>query len=289
MNKYLRLPLIIIAALWTTLALSDQMQSPLKIGNGTTSSVQMIFNQGHTPNSQISVDAAGDITVAPASGGIVASGSQIQAPVGSAGSPSYSFHGSNTTGLYLSGSSDIAITASGSPVLDVNTSGAIVRSGFQFLGPDGGGGDPSYSFSNSINSGMYLKSVGVVSIDGGGNNTIDISSTTATVNGALSVTGGETISSGGLSVTGATTLNSTGGNVPHNCDIETHTNSSVSTTSTVTCAAGKIATGGGCTPGGANTLTSTFPLTVTNPVDSWNCVYTNAQANQVAYAVCCSY
>lgn len=92
-------------------------------------------------------------------------------------------------------------------------------------------------------------------------------------------TSGNTAILGQLSVTGAVTLNHISGNVPHACTLRS---TSGATTSTVSCSAGEIVTGGGCAVS-STAMISNFPASTS----SWTC--TNTGGATTAYAICCLY
>jgi len=82
---------------------------------------------------------------------------------------------------------------------------------------------------------------------------------------------------------GGVTIATTGGNVPHNCSLETATNA-VAQSVTSSCSANRILISGRCSTYGASLLNS-GPISTT----SWNCFYQGAGGTNTAQAYCCNY
>jgi collagen type VII alpha len=82
--------------------------------------------------------------------------------------------------------------------------GLTIGSGV-LMTPDGSAAAPTYSFTNSTNSGMYLVAVGNPAITAGGTKAIDFTSAATSIATTLGVTGAATLSST-LGVTGTSTF-----------------------------------------------------------------------------------
>ncbi len=97
--------------------------------------------------------------------------------VGSSGSPSFSFSGDASTGIFHPATSSVGVTCAGSVVATFNPSGA------QFVGQidasSGTAAAPGYAFIADGASGMYQPSVGQVGIASAGASSVVFSSTSA--------------------------------------------------------------------------------------------------------------
>jgi len=87
---------------------------------------------------------------------IVMSGGNIFLNSGSASSPPLRFSADTDTGIYLISAAKIGISTSGVQRLFINT--ASVTSNVQIRGISGSASSPSYAFSNSFNTGVFLDS-----------------------------------------------------------------------------------------------------------------------------------
>jgi hypothetical protein len=112
-------------------------------------------------------------------------------------SPAYSFSGQTTSGIGGFGA-DVQIVRSGGVV--ARTSGSGLEVDTVLLGNNGirvkGGsvGDPSFGFTGDTTSGMYRPAVGQVGLTVTGTNILNLTATSATVNGSLVITGSLTLS-----------------------------------------------------------------------------------------------
>jgi hypothetical protein len=97
---------------------------------------------------------------------------------------------------------------------------------------------------------------------------------------------GSTTFAGDAIFTQPVTISATGGNVPHTCTVRSITQSGDDTT--VSCNAGEMATGGGCSfVGSPSSYAGGMPVAGTPPTQ-WECRYFGA-TNVTASAVCCQY
>ncbi len=85
--------------------------------------------------------------------------------------------------------------------------------------------------------------------------------------------------SAGVSIAGS---GGNGGNVVHQCTRTTSTSGAGATSKSISCAAGQILTGGGCSSTGGSTVES-YPSSAT----TWQCTMTSTTIT--AYALCCQY
>ena len=85
-------------------------------------------------------------------GDIAPSGS-IHGPVGSAGSPTYSFSGDTNTGMYRDAADSLSFATGGTQRLDIDSGG--IKGKLAFQGPAGTAAAPSFSIDGDTNTGMY--------------------------------------------------------------------------------------------------------------------------------------
>lgn len=213
--------------------------------------------------------------------------------------PGVAFLGDLNTGIYSTGSEELAITTNGTA--DFRSAGDFffMKSGWTIRANTSNGSDTESMAigaggDSATARGSYIQLWGNQNPSGAGDVIIAagdqaeatlVSGQTATIDFR---TGGSnsrmTISELGA-VNISTDGTEAGGNVPHACTRRTQT--TAGTDATVTCSAGEIVTGGGCdcaTCSGA-TLQISFP----NGDNSFFCRYVGAPTSAIAWAVCCDY
>ena len=130
---------------------------------------------------------------------------KIHAGNGSAGSPSYSFQSDTDTGIFRVSANTIGISAGGTKVAEIDSSGVTITEGVEFIPPQGdvdtsnpttvGTGDlgktivRSNSNAASITAGMSVGSqFSVINTNGSGTSLTFNRSGSETLNGGTSVT-----------------------------------------------------------------------------------------------------
>ncbi len=103
-------------------------------------------------------------------------GLPINAGDGAVGAPSYSFTSSPASGIYSSGSGNVDITVNGTQALNIEDD----RSNFAGVvqAADGVVGEPSFSFNNDTDTGMYSVAANSLGFSTGGTNRVTVSSST---------------------------------------------------------------------------------------------------------------
>lgn len=119
--------------------------------NGKTNSGMYIDGPAGGPTVSISVNSVEGLRV---------SQTGVRVPAGSMTVPSVSFIGDSDTGLYRSSLGETTVTANSNNALRVNQSLVEVQSA-QLWVQNGDASAPGYSFTNSIDSGLYWDGTGV--------------------------------------------------------------------------------------------------------------------------------
>ena len=99
----------------------------------------------------------------------------VFAPAGSAASPAWSFSGDSNSGIYLSASDTVAVSAGGSQVATFSAPG-ITSTGVLW-GAAGSAGSPTHAFTTAADTGIFLPSAGTLGISAGGSLSATISAT----------------------------------------------------------------------------------------------------------------
>jgi hypothetical protein len=136
----------------------------------------------------------------------------LRGPSGSASSPTFSFSGDSNTGVYLSGTDQVGLSAGGTVRLSVDPTD--VTSTLPYIGPVGSASAPTYSFSGDDNTGMYSSSSGVVAFasNGAPKMTVDPNSLDLATGVGLSIDESEACANGNVcSSTYTPTLSSIAG------------------------------------------------------------------------------
>lgn len=94
-------------------------------------------------------------------------GSIVIAPVGAVGAPSYTFSGDNSTGVYHPAASQVGIACAGSQIAQFSSGSTILSSSILVV-PAGTVGAPSYTFSGSNQTGLYLPATDKLGVSSGG-------------------------------------------------------------------------------------------------------------------------
>lgn len=98
-------------------------------------------------------------------------------PNGTAGAPAFYMSSYPTTGMWGNGANAIGFSTSGTNRMTIYTN--VVESSLPFYAPNGAVGSPSYSFSNSTGTGLYLVSAGYMGISTSGNIRMYVADTVA--------------------------------------------------------------------------------------------------------------
>ena len=85
---------------------------------------------------------------------------------GTISSPSLTFTNDTNTGIYRIGSDNLGITLGGTKQIDINTTGTTFSNPLRNVA--GSVSNPSYSFSNDINTGIYSNTADTISLTTGG-------------------------------------------------------------------------------------------------------------------------
>lgn len=104
---------------------------------------------------------------------------------GTAGAPFYTWLNEPDCGMYLAGTNTVGWSTGGTLRLSLSTT--IVTSTLPFRGPDGSGAAPTWSFSNSTGTGVYLSSTNDLALAAGGAGRLAVS--TARVNITVPIQG----------------------------------------------------------------------------------------------------
>lgn len=127
---------------------------------------------------------------------------------GSAAAPSYTFSGDSDTGIYRIMANNVGVSCNGANVLNIGVTGLGVTGGLgatdQIFTINGSAANPSFSFTNDFNSGLYLINPSNVGLSCGSSKILDISGTGLSVTGNVVVSNNLTLSS--LSVNGVLSL-----------------------------------------------------------------------------------
>jgi hypothetical protein len=192
-------------------------------------------------------------------------------PVGSASAPTYSFSGDTDTGFYVTAGA-LRTAVDGVEYLRVNSGGILLpTSGEQFVGQVGSATTPSFSFSGDGNTGMYASTTDTIAFTAGGAAKLTVDTDSINSSSTVGLVLGDT--------------GAAGGNVPHRCAVAS--SSGAFATVSVACAAGEMATGGGCR-GLTTTIDSSRPDPTTGTPTGWECHQTGS-VTMTAYAICCDY
>ncbi len=113
---------------------------------------------------------------------------QIAAGLGSVTAPSYSFTSDLNTGIFSPGADVVGLVGGG--VQGINTDGTGVNSLLRFYNIDGSSFRPSYSFTNSIATGMFSSGTDVIDFSINNSTRLRINSTAVSVFSPLRVNAG---------------------------------------------------------------------------------------------------
>lgn len=209
-----------------------------------------------------------DGTSVPVTALTIKGSGQLQAVNGTNTVPTYSFAADDSTGMYLNGVGALGLGVSGVLRAQATAFGLEAISGTAT--------NPSYAFTTDSDTGMYRNSANILAFATAGVNRVSISTTAVSIASGLD-----------LSLLGGTvSQNGTGGDTPHDCAISS--GSSSSNTFTISCAAGKIATGGGCNVNTADNFFGSYPNPTSGTPTGWTCSHTGGNSMSV-YAICCDY
>lgn len=140
----------------------------LGVGDGTVAAPSYSF--ANDPNSGVYSSAAD--TVGVSAGGtlrlsvsttVVTSTLPFVAPVGAVGSPSFTFTGDTTTGLYRAGAGNLALTTAGTQRAVISATALVTTVPVRV--PDGTQAAPSLAFSGNTDTGFY-HATGTISVSG---------------------------------------------------------------------------------------------------------------------------
>jgi len=111
-------------------------------------------------------------------GGTASSATSVSAGAGSVGTPSISFSGDPDTGFYSSGTNSIGISAGGTKIWDLTTSGIIspTTGGASLLSTVGSASAPTFSFKGDEDTGWYLAAPDTLAASTGGAERVRIDS-----------------------------------------------------------------------------------------------------------------
>lgn len=129
---------------------------------------------------------------------------QFQAPDGLVGTPGYAFALDPNTGIYRIGNDNLGVTAGGTKVIDVATTGVAVTGTLGATGvisaSNGGVGTPAYAFTTDPTTGLYRIGASNVGIAAGGTKIVDIATSGVAVTGTLGATGAVLVTGDHVSV-----------------------------------------------------------------------------------------
>lgn len=175
----------VISSIWANTTLSDLatamtdslsrtgeggMLAPLELDAGTIGAPGLSWTTETT--SGLYRAGAGDFRYAIAAAdvfGLTANGARLAN--GSAGTPSLSFLSDTDLGFYRHSANTLGISAGGVEIVLIDTTGMSINGVFsptRLRAGDGTAALPSYSFSNDVDTGMYLDSVGQIGWSVGG-------------------------------------------------------------------------------------------------------------------------
>lgn len=127
---------------------------------------------GSLHNVQFATDGVLNVTLSPTEATFT---TPIQNLLGSASAPAYSFASDTNTGIYSSGADTLNITTGGTSRVQITTQ--TVQSTLPVLGPSGGASTPTFAFTSSPSTGMYLSAADTLNFTTAGVSRIAISST----------------------------------------------------------------------------------------------------------------
>lgn len=128
----------------------------------------------------------------------VSAGTLLLTGDGLVGAPSHTFTSDTDTGLYRIGANNLGITAGGTKIVDITTSGTAitgtlsatttVTAGTLLVSGNGAVGAPAHTFTNDLDSGLYWIGANNIGFAAGGNKVLDIGTSGLGVTGSLSTT-----------------------------------------------------------------------------------------------------
>ncbi len=132
-------------------------------------------------NSDLSDIATNGLTNAVTKDGQTTITAPFKGANGSVGAPMYSFASDTNTGIYRIGADNIGVSAGGTKVLDITTTGLGLIDGTVSL--------PAYTFASDLDSGVYRIGANNIGVGVNGAKVLDISTAGLNVVGVLSANG----------------------------------------------------------------------------------------------------
>jgi hypothetical protein len=162
---------------------------------GTAAEITVINGDGVAGNPTLSLPTALTFTGKTVTGGTFASPALTTPTIGdgTAGAPSLSFASETTTGLFRPSASVLGIAVAGTSRATLTATGMTVTGTVTPTGsvhaPNGTVGNPSLSFNNDQDSGLYHIGANNLGLALGGAKVLDVATTGLGVTGTLSATG----------------------------------------------------------------------------------------------------
>jgi len=165
--------------------------------NGTNSAAIGLDNDGTEKLCLYTNNDLGTPKITIDTGGTTTFIESIREKDGSAGSPSYTFSSDTDTGIYRSGSNQVALSSAG--VQTFMTDGTFVYSRFPHLHVDGSAAAPAITFSSDTDTGIWRGASNTLNMSVGGFQRVDLTS------GYLLVTPTDGVASSTLGLYGVNT------------------------------------------------------------------------------------